>query len=161
MRNTGINNFAMQAPLLQLNQCCPVAHGGPIETSLSLSTKSGSKPTSTKGDPPSSRHHFGDSLSLMHTLHSITLFSEGLFVVSHMYTLSSSTEPGAALIRGVNNYTQVQILLFATLGSWEDHSSFLSFSINIYKTGRVESPSQSCYKLLNHENSLLVMSNSM
>ena len=40
------------------------------------------------------------------------------------------------------------------LGSWENHSSFLSFSINIDKMGRVESPSQSCYKLSNYESTV-------
>ena len=39
-------------------------------------------------------------------------------------------------------------------GSWENHSSFLSFSINIDKMGRVESPSQSCYKLSNYESTV-------
>ena len=28
LRNTGINNFEMQAPLLQLNDSCPAAHVG-------------------------------------------------------------------------------------------------------------------------------------
>ena len=65
------------------------------------------------------------------TLHH-TVFQGSFCSLTHVYTLSSCTEPGAALIGGVDNCTQVQILQFATMGLGRiTHPSWVSVLILI------------------------------